>query len=155
MKMISNNQKKALSTYVKLMRSANCITEKLHLHLKDSGLTVSQFAVLEVLMNLGPMCQQEIGKKILKTSGNMTMVIDNLEKRGLVKRKRDLHDRRYVRIELTPLGQNLIAEIFPNHASIAEKVFGVLDSSEINQLGFLLTKIGKHAAEKDRLREDC
>ena len=70
------NQKEALAlnTYVKLMRSAESITIRIHKHLASAGLTLSQFAVLEALFHLGPLYQREIGQKLLKSSGNITMV---------------------------------------------------------------------------------
>ena len=137
-------QHDALNAYVKLMRATDSVTARLHRHLKDERLTPSQFGVLEALYHLGPMCQQALGRKILKTGGNMTMVIDNLEKRGLVVRRRDARDRRYFQVALTPGGQRLIAGLFRRHARIAESVFSVLDPPEIEQLGRLLRKLGRH-----------
>jgi MarR family 2-MHQ and catechol resistance regulon transcriptional repressor len=132
----------ALKAYVKMMRAVNAVTTRLHRHLSRYGLTVSQFGVLEALYHVGPMFQQEIGRKILKTSGNMTLVIDNLEKRGLVLRERDPEDRRYTRVRLTPAGRNLIQRAFPRHAKIAEHIFSVLNAEEINTLAALLKKLG-------------
>jgi MarR family 2-MHQ and catechol resistance regulon transcriptional repressor len=140
---IDSNQHTALNVYVKLMRATSAVTTRMHRHLKDKGLTSSQFGVLEALYHLGPLCQQEIGNKILKTSGNMTMVIDNLEKRGLVVREKDPHDRRYLQIHLTRQGNDLISKVFPHHAGIAESVFAVLDAHEQKQLGMLLKKLGR------------
>jgi MarR family 2-MHQ and catechol resistance regulon transcriptional repressor len=65
------------------------------------NLTISQFGVLETLYHLGAMCQTEIGSKLLRSGGNITLVIDNLEKQGLVRRQRDTEDRRLVNIHLT------------------------------------------------------
>ena len=140
---IRPSQKRALKTYVKLMRATSSVTEKMHRHLKAQRLTNSQFGVLEALLHLGPLCQREIGEKILKTGGNMTLVIDNLEKRGLVDRVQDKHDRRFLKIHLTSKGQDLISRVFPFHAAIAEEVFSVLDRHEQEQLGTLLKKLGR------------
>ncbi|RLC18639.1 MAG: MarR family transcriptional regulator [Deltaproteobacteria bacterium] len=139
----TTNQRQALNTYIKLMRATNSVTARMHRHLKEERLTYSQFGVLEALYHLGPLCQQEIGNKILKTSGNMTMVIDNLEKQGLVVREKDPLDRRYLRIHLTRLGRGLIRKVFPRHAGIAETVFTVLNADEQEQLGVLLKKLGR------------
>ena len=68
----------ALSAYVKMLRATDAISERLSKTWKNAGLTISQFGVLEALYHLGPLCQKEIAKKILKTTGNITMVIDNL-----------------------------------------------------------------------------
>ena len=95
---------RALNTYVKLMRAAESVTARTHRHLATLGLTLSQFAVLEALYHLGPLSQRQIGQKILRSSGNITMVIDNLEKRGLAQRKRSETDRRYFIVHLTHEG---------------------------------------------------
>ena len=114
----NKKETRALRTFVKLMRTTETLSGKAHGHLKEGGLTVSQFGVLEALYHLGPMSQKEIAQKILKTPGNLTMVIDNLEKRGLVSKERSQKDRRYLNIALTDDGSKAIAKHFPNHASL-------------------------------------
>ena len=71
----------ALGTFVKLMRAAESVSADVHKEIGEAGLSISQFGILEALYHLGPMSQKEIGAKILKSAGNITMVIDNLEKR--------------------------------------------------------------------------
>ena len=115
----------------------------MHRHLADHRLTLSQFGVLEALYHKGALCQRDIGQKILKTSGNMTTVIDNLEKRELVVREKDLADRRRITVKLTQAGFALINTIFPTHAEIAEQAFAVMDPGELLTLGKLLKKVGK------------
>jgi MarR family transcriptional regulator, 2-MHQ and catechol-resistance regulon repressor len=134
-----------------MMRAMGVINTRMHRHLAQFKLTASQFGVLEALYHLGPLCQQEIGQKILKTSGNMTMVIDNLEKRNLVVRENDPNDRRYVRVKLTTDGEDLIHHVFPMHAKIAEQVFSALDVYELEQLGSLMKKLGMQNTEQHRL----
>ena len=133
---------RALDTYVKLMRATESITARAHRQLSDFGLSFSQFGVLEALYHLGPMSQSEIGQKILRSSGNMTMVIDNLEKRQLVKRERSRTDRRFLIVHLTVKGRNLISKIFPSHAAEIALEFGVLTASEQRTLGRLCKKLG-------------
>jgi MarR family 2-MHQ and catechol resistance regulon transcriptional repressor len=88
------------------------------------------------------LCQKDIGKKILKTSGNMTLVIDNLEKRAFVERKKDPGDRRRMTVYLTGKGEALISSIFPFHSKQALEVFEVLSPEERTTLGRLLKKLG-------------
>ena len=133
---------RALSTYVKLMRATESVTARIHRHLADVGLTISQFGVLDALFHIGPLNQGEIGKKILKTSGNITMIVDNLEKRGLVKRTRIAEDRRVVSVQLTENGHLLMKKVFPKHAAIVAEKMGVLSSSEQDKLGRLCKKLG-------------
>ncbi|MDX2417385.1 MAG: MarR family transcriptional regulator, partial [Xanthomonadales bacterium] len=106
---LPKNQRDALSVYVKLMRATNQATSKIHRHLRDDNLTVSQFAVLEALYHLGPLSQSELGKKILKSNANLTTVVDSLERKTLVIRKRAEEDRRRVTVYLTEAGRKLIA----------------------------------------------
>ena len=104
-----------LSAFVKLMRGGDSLVSATHGHLADAGLTVSQFGVLEALHHLGPMPQKELADRILKSPGNMTTVLRNLEKRGLVYRKRSDEDRRISNVHLTREGAALIEDIFPRH----------------------------------------
>lgn len=85
--------------------TAHAVTQRINRHLKEDGLTVSQFGVLEALYHLGPMCQTHLAGKILKSTGNLTLVIDNLERDGLVARQRNSTDRRFVSVHLTTQGQ--------------------------------------------------
>ena len=133
---------KALNTYTKLMRAAESITARTHRHLSSKGLTISQFGVLEALYHLGPLSQKQIGQKILRSSGNITMVIDNLEKRNLVRRRRDKADRRVFIIHLTDEGNKLIRKIFPPHATKISDEMSVLSPAEQETLGGLCKKMG-------------
>ncbi|MEE4264900.1 MAG: MarR family transcriptional regulator [Desulfobacteraceae bacterium] len=133
---------RALKTYVKLMRAAESITTRVHKHLSSAGLTVSQFGVLEAIYHLGPLSQKDLGRKILRSSGNITMVIDNLEKRRLVRRERDSSDRRIFIVHLTGEGQKLICKIFPSHAALITDELRVLDAKDQMMLGNLCKKVG-------------
>lgn len=133
---------RALSTYVKLMRAAESLTARTHRSLAEADLTISQFGALEALYHLGPMTQVELGKKILKSGGNMTLVIDNLEKRGLARRVRGKEDRRYFTVHLTEVGEQLIGEFFPAHAKRITAEMSILTGSEQEQLGRLCRKLG-------------
>jgi MarR family 2-MHQ and catechol resistance regulon transcriptional repressor len=138
----NKTETRALKTYVKLMRAAESVTARTHRHLSSTGLTISQFAVLEALYQLGPLSQREIGQKILRSSGNITMVIDNLEKNGLVKRARYEADRRFFIVHLTDKGYKLINKIFPPHAAVIAEDLGALTAAEQDALGRLCKKLG-------------
>lgn len=138
----NEKEAKALNTYIKLVRAAETVTSRITKHLGDANLTVSQFDVLEAVYHLGPLCQRDIAKKIRKSTGNITMVIDYLEKRGLVRRERGAEDRRYFTIHLTEDGENLISQVFPNHASAITGDMDVLTDHEQEELGRLCRKLG-------------
>lgn len=138
----TKKEKRALDVYIKLVRAAESVNARINHHLAGANLTVSQFGALEALYHLGPMHQGELGTKILKSGGNMTLVVDNLVKRGLVERRRDTADRRYVIIHLTAKGRNLVCDIFPRHVEIVVSEIGVLDAAEQAQLAALCRKVG-------------
>ncbi len=135
-------ERSALNTYVELMRAAESVTSRTHRHLSSTGLTLSQFAVLEALYHLGPLSQKAIGQRILRSSGNITMVIDNLEKRRLVQRKRHRVDRRYFIVHLTTLGKKMIGDLFPRHAAVITDEMSVLSAGEQETLSKLCKKLG-------------
>ncbi len=135
-------EKQALNAFIKLTRAAESVGLRINAHLHDDTLTVSQFGVLEALYHLGPMQPGELGTKILKSSGNMTTVIDNLEKRRLVQRQRREDDRRCIDIHLTDAGRTLITQILPGHVRGVVETFGVLSPEEQAQLAMLCQKVG-------------
>ena len=137
-----NTNKLALNTYTKLMRAAESVTNRTSRPMSEAGLTISQFGVLEALYHKGPLCQRDIAAKILKSTGNMTMVIDNLEKSGLVRRARDNEDRRFLTIHLTEKGTALVAKTFADVAESIVANMGVLTVKEQEQLGRLCKKLG-------------
>jgi MarR family transcriptional regulator, 2-MHQ and catechol-resistance regulon repressor len=137
---------RALSAYINLIRASDSIVSKASAQLEESGLTRGQFAVLEALHHLGPMCQHTLADKLLRSGGNVTLVVDNLEKRGWVRRKRQTDDRRTVQIRMTPQGARLIAKVFPEHAAAITKIMNELTENEQEELRRLAGKLG-HGAE--------
>lgn len=133
---------RALNTYIKLLRAAESLNARMSQKVAAHHLTLSQFGVLESLCHLGPLPQCKLGEKLLKSSGNITMVVDNLEKLGLVERRRDSQDRRVVTVYLTAEGRGLIERIFPEHVAVIVEEMRVLDEGEQEQLGQLCRKVG-------------
>lgn len=138
----TESEKKTLNAFIKLMRATESMNNRLNRHLAEADLTLSQFGTLEVLHHLGPLNQRAIGEKLLKSGGNITMVIDNLEKCGYVKRKPDPDDRRAVLIHLTPQGKTFIEDFFPKHLEKIKEEFNVLTESEKETLAEICKKLG-------------
>ncbi|MDF1555719.1 MAG: MarR family transcriptional regulator [Deferrisomatales bacterium] len=138
----SRGERTALDAFIKLTRAAESVGARAHATLKDRGLTVSQFGVLEALYHLGSLCQKELAGKLLKSGGNLTTVVDNLESRGLVKRQRRPGDRRFVIVQLTPAGRERITGLFPDHATRIAAEMAALTIEEQEQLGRLCRKLG-------------
>ena len=137
---------RALSAYINLIRASDSLVSKASTQLEQSGMTLGQFAVLEALHHLGPMCQHALAHKLLRSGGNVTLVVDNLEKRGWVRRERQKDDRRMVQIHLTPKGARLIAKVFPEHAAAITKIMNELTEQEQEELRRIAGKLG-HGAE--------
>ena len=138
----TSRQRLALLAYGRVMRAANALRTAASRQLEPTGLTLSQFAVLEALYHLGPMSLSEVAKKILTTGGNLTMVAGNLDKQGLVERKCSTEDARVYILSLTPKGKKLISEIFPEHAKAITEALQTLSPKEQKKLSELCRKLG-------------
>src|SRR5438309_5810331 len=112
------------------------------LNLSGAGLGESDFRVLEVLLHKGPLPVNTIGPKVWLTPGSISVAVDRLEEKALVKRK-NTDDRRVRLVELTPKGRALITKTFRKHASAMEEAAGVLSKEERLILLRLLKKLGK------------
>ena len=134
---------RTLDVYIKLSRAAESVMQRINGHLQDNNLTISQFGVLEALYHLGSLQPSQLARKVLKSTGNMTLVIDNLVKRGLVTRQRRADDRRCIDISLTEDGVVLIESIFPTHVAGVVNTISALSSNEQQQLASLCRKLGK------------
>ena len=133
---------RALDAYVKLSRASGTLDARLATNLARLGLTTGQLGVMEALMHLGPLSQGDLGRKLLRSGGNVTTVIDNLERRRLVARRRNPEDRRVVTAELTKAGLQLIGKIFPVHVRAVEQAMATLTPDEQEELGQLCRKLG-------------
>lgn len=133
-----------LSTLVVFTRAENTIHRMELRTIKESGLTPAQFGVLEVLYNKGDLRICEIIEKILTTSGNITVVIKNLEKDGLIIKKPDPEDKRSCIISITDKGKKKIEDIFPAHIKNIASIFDVLTEDEKHTLKTILKKFKKY-----------
>ena len=139
--------KLALDTFIKFTRASAAFESRLYQNAAIEDLTPSQFGVLETLYHLGSLCQGELSGKLLKSTGNMTLVLDNLEKRGLVRRARESEDRRMVMIHITPEGHALIERIFPCMAAVIQEEFSILTSAEQEELGRICRILGRKSRQ--------
>jgi MarR family 2-MHQ and catechol resistance regulon transcriptional repressor len=139
----SRAEMRTLDTFIKLTRCTNSLLGRLAERDTIGNLTYSQVAVLEALYHLGSLTQGEVGSKILKSTSNITTVIDNLERAGLVRRERDANDRRVIHIHLTEAGSEKIEAVFPGHVAALVEEFSVLSAGEQQTLGELCKKLGR------------
>jgi len=126
---------------MKTFHALAAIAEK-SLNIRPTGLGDSDFRVLEALLHKGPLPVNTIGPKVWLTPGSISVAVDRLEQKGLVKRK-NTDDRRVRRVELTARGRVLIRKHFREHVAAMEDVAAVLSKKERLILLRLLKKLGK------------
>src|SRR6266480_1105819 len=137
----------------KAARALQAYAEKSVSELEIGG---SDFAVLEALLHKGPLPVNEIGKKVLLTSGSMTVAVDRLEKKGLVERRAHGTDRRARIVHLTKEGKKLITRAYTQHAADLERLISAsLTTTERAALIRLLKKIGYQAADYAQIQDDA
>jgi MarR family transcriptional regulator, 2-MHQ and catechol-resistance regulon repressor len=123
-----------VKTLITLSRATNMVHKREYKTIKEGGLTVSQFAVLEVLYHKGALRVQELIEKTLSTGGNMTVVIENLVKDDLVMRYKDPEDKRASLVSITDKGKAIIDSIFPKHVENINEIFSTLTEEEKKSL---------------------
>jgi MarR family 2-MHQ and catechol resistance regulon transcriptional repressor len=137
----------ALKLFVVLSRAYSAVSGQLETSVAESGLTTTEFGILEVLHHKGPLLLGEIQRKILVTSGGITYLVDRLVEKGLVKREECPSDRRARYAVLTPAGDALIRRIFPGHAKHIAQALSGLGKREQVEATKLLRKLGLAAAD--------
>ena len=130
-----------LKMLIALSRTTQAIHKRSTRIFKEGGLTMAQFSVLEALYHKGPMSINQIMQTILSTPGNMTVVINNLEREEMVSRCSHPDDSRSTLVTITENGRSSVEEIFPMHLKDLEESFAALTQEEKLQLIDLLTKL--------------
>ena len=137
-----------IHVFLVLWKAAHAVEAYAAKSIADREMCGSDFAVLEALLHKGPLPVNEIGKKILLTSGSITVAIDRLEQKGMVERKAHGTDRRTRVVHLTKEGKRLITRIYTQHAADLEALMrSSLTTAERATLIKLLKKIGFKAVE--------
>ena len=132
-----------------MMKAMRALTRYAAAGIEETGLGLSDFGVLEVLLHKGPLPVNTIGPIVDLTPGSISIAVDRLFAKGLVSRVESGEDRRVRIVALTSRGRDLIAPAFRKHAGQMRKVFAELSSEELRSLEVALKKIGKRAAALD------
>lgn len=135
----------SLDLYVALTRATQWLNAHTDKDIRQYGLTRTEFGVLELLYHKGSQPIQQICGKVLMSSGNITYVIDKLEKKGYVSRRASTEDRRLIYAEITESGQQFIEEVFPKHTAVIEQAMAGLSTEEKAVAAQLMKKLGKFA----------
>lgn len=140
-----------LYTLRQLIRCTQAFERYSGTHVRQMGLTESQFDVVATLGNTAGMSCKALGEKTLITKGTLTGVLDRMEARGLITRTADCDDARRSHVALTRKGEALFEEVFPAHLQHLERAFGRLSESELKHLRSGLTQL-QDAFEKEQAR---
>jgi len=132
-----------------LWKAAKAVEKVDRESIDQTGLGLSDFTIMEALLHKGPLTINQIGQKVLLTSGSMTAAVNRLERKGLVKRIQDASDGRYFYVRLTKRGRKVINDAFYRHQQNLEKIAEVLTREERTELVRLLRKLGFHAERTD------
>lgn len=142
---MSYPQRDALNLHIALTRASQWVNAHTDRSIRSFGLTRTEFGVLELLYHKGSQPIQQIGGKVLMSSGNITYVVDKLVKRGFVRRNASKEDRRLIYAEITEEGSAFIQEAFPRHAEVIAEVVSGLSEEERRSAAELLKKLGRYA----------
>jgi MarR family 2-MHQ and catechol resistance regulon transcriptional repressor len=129
-----------------MMKAMRALTRYAAAGIEETGLGLSDFGVLEVLLNKGPLPVNTIGPIVDLTPGSISIAVDRLFAKGLVTRVESTEDRRVRIIALTPRGKDLIVPAFRKHSGQMKRVFSELSQAELRGLEVTLKKAGKRAA---------
>lgn len=145
--MAEGKQNEALDLYIALSRASQWVNAHADRDIRSNGLNRTEFGVLELLYHKGPQPLQQIGEKVLMSSGNITYVVDKLEKKEMVRRRASTEDRRLIYAELTDRGSEFIESVFPAHTKAIEFAVNGLTAEEKSMASVLLKKLGRFAQE--------
>ena len=134
---------KCMQTWMQVFRSFTKISNKEVVYINENDLTMNQFKVLEVLYHRGDLNVGSITKLTMSTPGNITVVIKNLKRDGLISSIQDPNDKRASLLSISQEGRKIISGMFGQHAKNLTSYFDVLDDEELDTLFELLRKLQK------------
>ena len=137
-----------LKPVIVLFKAAQSLINNVKVSLKDSVLTINEFTVMEALYTKGELVTQDLADKILIPNSSLTYVLDILEKKNYIERKRDPNDRRRQLLSITEEGSEIFSDVYDVHYEYMNDIFNVLSKEELEQLETLLKKVGKRAEDK-------
>jgi MarR family transcriptional regulator, 2-MHQ and catechol-resistance regulon repressor len=129
-----------------MMKAMRALTRYATAGIEDTGLGLSDFGVLEVLLYKGPLPVNTIGPTVDLTPGSISIAVDRLVAKDLVSRVESADDRRVRIVTLTPRGRELIVSAFRKHSGQMKRVFSELSQAELRGLEVTLKRVGKRAA---------
>ena len=134
-----------------VFRAMNMASKKLpHYFDKNFGmpdLRLTEFGILQQLSESGPTPMVRLSDENLVTKAAMTVIIDEMESKGLVRRARDSSDRRVVNVQLTPAGKKLFIAARRRHEEVVAGLVSTLEPDEIRALIRSFEKLNRFVDE--------
>ena len=143
------NTKKSMAVYISMSRVINTLRRENNKLILKHDLTLGQFAVMEALYSKGRLSTGEVMEKILTTSGNIPVIVKNLEKDGFITREQDESDKRRFILDLTDKGKDLMDEIVPENLKFMDELISLWDDDEKEELIILMNKFRRKYEEKN------
>lgn len=143
------NTKKSMAVYISMSRVINTLRRENNKLILKHDLTLGQFAVMEALYSKGRLSTGEVMEKILTTSGNIPVIVKNLEKDGFITRKQDESDKRRFILDLTDKGKDLMDEIVPENLKFMDELISLWDDDEKEELIILMNKFRRKYEEEN------
>ena len=106
------------------------------------GLKLPHYDIMANIFRFPALTQQELANRLLVGRSNLSMLLPELEKRGLVIRMPDSKDKRLRRLCLTDQGLALTQEALGLQVKVIEDMMGALTAEECDQLGDLMRRVG-------------
>ena len=132
--------------WIVMMKAMRALTRYAAAGIDETGLGLSDFGVLELLLHKGPLPVNALGPLVDLTPGSISIAVDRLVAKGLVSRVESAEDRRVRIVSLTSQGKDLIVAAFRKHSGQMKRVFSELSAEELRSLEASLKKVGKRAA---------
>ena len=143
------NTKKSMAVYISMSRVINILRRENNKLILKHNLTLGQFAVMEALYSKGRLSTGEVMEKILSTSGNIPVIVKNLEKDGFITRDQDESDKRRFILDLTDKGKDLMDEIVPENLKFMDELISLWDDEDKKELIILMNKFRRKYEEEN------
>lgn len=135
-------------TLLNIIRTANCIDKYSNLFFAKFGITDAQFNIMIIIEVEGKsLTQVEISERMISSRSNVTGLLDKLEKKRLVCRKKSSHDRRVFLVELTEQGRRLVKEIEPRYALVVSEIMESLSDKDSKAVSLTLVRLRQRLAD--------
>jgi DNA-binding MarR family transcriptional regulator len=132
----------AENAFLSVVRAAGGLLRDVEVLLNQHGLTAAQYNVLRILRGAGEQgaCGREIASRLITADPDITRLLDRMEKRGLISRRRDTNDRRFVTTRIASSGLEILATLDEPVSELHGRQFGSFSGTELKQLIALLEK---------------